>query len=215
MRTLRFYFDYLSPYAYLAWTQIHTLGVEVEPHPILFAALLDANGTRGPAEVPARRRYIIRDLARIAHRFGVPIVAPPAHPFNPLLALRVTALDMTAAQRRALIDALYRATWATGEGITDPAVVQRIASEVGLPADAVERAQQAEIKARIRANSEDAVARGMFGVPTMLVDDQMFWGCDSLQHLAYYLAHGDVVSAEMIETWEHLPAQAVRTRANG
>ena len=93
--------------------------------------------------------------------------------------------------------------------------MQRIASEVGLSADAVERAQHTEIKARIRADTEDAVARGMFGVPTMLVDDQMFWGCDSLPHLAYYLAHGDVVSAEMIERWEHLPAAAVRTRANG
>ncbi|HET9987587.1 MAG TPA: 2-hydroxychromene-2-carboxylate isomerase [Kofleriaceae bacterium] len=215
MRTLRFYFDYLSPYAYLAWTQVHALGVEVEPHPILFAALLDANGTRGPAEVPARRRYIIRDLARIAHRFGVPLVAPPAHPFNPLLALRVTALDMPAAQRRALIDALYGATWATGQGITDPEVVQRIASELGLPVDAVARAQSAEIKARIRANTDDAIARGMFGVPTMLVDDQMFWGCDSLPHLAHYLAHGDVVPAEMIEIWERLPAAAVRTRASG
>jgi 2-hydroxychromene-2-carboxylate isomerase len=215
MRTLRFYFDFISPYAYLAWTQVHSLGVEVEPHPILFAALLDANGTRGPAEVPARRHYIIRDIARIAHRFGVPLVAPPAHPFNPLLALRVTALDMEAAQRRALIDALCRATWATGEGITEPVVGQRIASEVGLSADAVTRAQTTEIKARIRADTDDAVARGMFGVPTMLVDDQMFWGCDSLPHLAYYLAHGDVVSAEMIERWEHLPAAAVRTRANG
>jgi 2-hydroxychromene-2-carboxylate isomerase len=132
-----------------------------------------------------------------------------------LLALRVTALDMQPAQRRELVDALYRAAWATGEGITEPAVVQRIASEVGLPADAVDLARQSEIKARIRANSDDAVARGMFGVPTMLVDDQMFWGCDSLPHLAYYLAHGDVVPAAMIETWEHLPAAAVRTRANG
>jgi 2-hydroxychromene-2-carboxylate isomerase len=215
MRTLRFYFDFISPYAYLAWTQVHALGVEVEPHPILFAALLEANGTRGPAEVPARRRYLIRDVARIAHRFGVPIVAPPAHPFNPLLALRVTALDMEVEQRRALVDALYRAVWATGEGVTSPEVVRRIASEVGLSADAVERAQHTEIKARIRAETDDAVARGMFGVPTMLVDDQMFWGCDSLPHLAYYLAHGDVVSAEMIERWEHLPAAAVRTRTNG
>jgi 2-hydroxychromene-2-carboxylate isomerase len=210
MRVLRFYFDYISPYAYLAWTQVRALGVEVEPHPILFAALLDANGTRGPAEVPARRRYIIRDIVRIAHRFGVPVVAPPAHPFNPVLALRVTALDMAPAQRSALIDALYRAAWATGVGITEASVVQRIASEVGLPGDAVKRAQEADIKARIRAGSDDAVARGMFGVPTMLVDDQMFWGCDSLPHLAYYLAHGDVVSAEMIATWEQLPAGAVR-----
>ena len=213
MRTLRFYFDFISPYAYLAWTQVHTLGVEVEPHPILFAALLDANGTRGPAEVPARRRYIVRDIARIAHRFGVPLVAPPAHPFNPLLALRVTALDMEPAQRRPLIDALYRAAWATGEGITNPEVVQRIASEIGLSADAVARANEPEIKARIRADTEDAVARGMFGVPTMLVDDQMFWGCDSLPHLAHYLAHGDVVPATMIETWENLPASAVRSRS--
>jgi len=212
MRTLRFYFDYISPYAYLAWTQIHALadrhGVAVEPVPVLFAAMLDAHGTKGPAETPARRHYLVRDIARIAHRFGVPVVPPPAHPFNPLLALRVTYL---AAEPRALIDDLYRATWATGEGVADPAVVARIASAHGIP----DIAAAQTMKERVRTETADAIARGLFGVPSIVVDDQLFWGCDSLPHLDHYLAHGDVVSAEIIARWDQLPAGAVRTRSQG
>lgn len=211
MRTLRFYFDYISPYAYLAWTQIHALAerheVVVEPVPVLFAAMLDAHGTKGPAETPARRNYLVRDVARIAHRFGVPLAPPPAHPFNPLLALRVTYL---AAEPRALIDDLYRATWATGEGVADPEVVARLARAHG-----VDSAAAPTMKERVRTETAAAIARGIFGVPSMIVDDQLFWGCDSLPHLEHYLAHGNVVSADVLARWDALPAAAVRTRSQG
>jgi 2-hydroxychromene-2-carboxylate isomerase len=212
--SLRFVFDYQSPYAYLAWTQIHALaarfGVTVEPVPVLFAALLDAHGTRGPAEVPARRRYLIRDVARIAHHLGVPFALPPAHPFNPLLALRVSSLPMTAEQQRVLIDGLFRAAWASGVGVTDPGTVQAIAGGVGLSSRALEDAASAENKSRLRARTAEAVGAGVFGVPTMLVADQMFWGCDSLPHLEHFLGHGDVVPRDLVERWEQLPAGAVR-----
>jgi 2-hydroxychromene-2-carboxylate isomerase len=212
--TLRFFFDYLSPYAYLGWTQIHALAerfaVTVEPVPVLFAGLLDAHGTRGPAETPARRRYLIRDVARLAHRMGVPLALPPAHPFNPLMALRVSSLPMSAEQRRALIDGLFAAAWGSGVGVSDPETVDAIASRVGLPARASEAAASAEVKARLRDETAAAVREGVFGVPTVLVGGQMFWGCDSLSHLEYFLGHGDVVAPDLVERWERLPASAVR-----
>ena len=112
---LRFFFDYVSPYAYIAWTRIHALAArfdrEVEPTPILFAALLDAGGTLGPAEIPAKRAYVVKDVTRLARAHGVPCSPPPAHPFNPLFALRVSSLPMPASTRRALIDRLFMAVW--------------------------------------------------------------------------------------------------------
>src|SRR5262245_64367925 len=92
---VRFLFDYLSPYAYIAWTQVHGLaerhGRQVEPVPILFAALLGTYGHKGPAEIPPKRVYTFKHVVRLAHRVSVPLKPPPAHPFNPLLALRVTS----------------------------------------------------------------------------------------------------------------------------
>jgi len=211
---LRFHFDVISPYAYLAWTQIHAVaergGVTVEPVPVLFASLLEAHGTRGPAEVPAKRAYLIRDVARIAHRFGVPIVPPPAHPFNPLLALRLASLPLPGEQRRRLIDGLFTAAWADGTGVTDRDAVLRIAARAGLPADALARAEDPETKARLRQQCDRAIAEGIFGVPTSTVRGQMFFGCDSFPHLEDFLAGGDVVPPDLVARWADLPAGASR-----
>src|SRR5258706_11469171 len=95
---IELFFDFISPYSYLAFTQAKALGArlgrEVEPKPVLLAGILNALGTKGPAEVPARRAYLMKDLLRAAHRAGISIALPPAHPFNPLPALRIAALDL-------------------------------------------------------------------------------------------------------------------------
>lgn len=214
MDTLRFHFDLVSPYAYLAWTQIHALaeqgGVTVLPVPVLFGVLLDAHGTRGPAEVPARRAYLIHDVVRIAHRFGVPLVPPPAHPFNPLLALRLASLPLPADQQRQLIDGLFAAAWANGTGITERETIAAIAERAGLPSDAPARAEAPETKQRLRAQCDQAIADGVFGVPTMIVRGRMFFGCDSFAHLGYFLEHGDVVPDDVVARWASLPASATR-----
>src|SRR5687768_18570672 len=118
---IEFFFDFISPYAYLASARVEALAArlrqEVEPRPVLFAAMLNALGTKGPAEVPARRAYVVKDVLRAAHRAGVKIALPPAHPFNPLPALRVAALDGDRAIRVRIIDALLDATWCGGGGI--------------------------------------------------------------------------------------------------
>lgn len=214
---IRFYFDFISPYAYLAWTQIHALAARHEravvPVPILFAGLLNAHGQKGPAEIPAKRAYLFKDITRLAHRFGVPATPPPAHPFNPLLALRVSSLPMEATQRRALIDRLYAATWGGGPGVTDPAVIAVAATEAGLDGAAVVReAESPEAKDRVRRQTEEAIAAGAFGVPTMVVGKELFWGVDSLPHLELFLEGRDPVEPDILARWAHLPAAANRLR---
>lgn len=214
MTPVRFCFDFVSPYSYLAWTQIHALsarhGRAVEPVPIVFGAVLSAIGTRGPAEIPAKRAYLVKDIIRLAHALGVPLALPKAHPFNPLLALRVASLPLEAATRRTLIDRLFAAVWAGGPGVTDRAVVAAICAEVGLPERALEDAESPEGKQRLRTQTEQALAAGAFGVPTMLVDGELFWGVDSLPHLDRFFAGKDPVDPELVERWARLPASASR-----
>jgi 2-hydroxychromene-2-carboxylate isomerase len=211
---VKFYFDFISPYAYIAWTQVNALAERnerrVEPLPVLFAALLDAHGQRGPAEIPAKRTYTFRDAYRKAHRLGLPpLVPPPSHPFNPLLALRVASLPLEPAAQRRLIDALYTSTWALGIGVEDPRAVSAAATRAGLDGDALVRAAaEPEAKARLRAATEEAVRRGVFGVPTVLVDDEIFWGTDGLELVEPFLRGEDPLPKDL--AWAERPATAAR-----
>jgi 2-hydroxychromene-2-carboxylate isomerase len=215
---LRFHFDFISPYAYFAWTQIHALagkhGREVEPVPVLFAGLLDAHGTKGPAEVPAKRLYVAKDSMRRARALGVPFAPPPSHPFNPLLALRISSLPLPRDTQRAIIDRFYAATWGDGPGVTDPETVATLVSECGIDgAKAIADATTTEAKERVRAQTERAVREGVFGVPTILVDGELFWGVDSLEHLDRFLAGEAPVDAKMLERWARVMPSSERKQA--
>jgi 2-hydroxychromene-2-carboxylate isomerase len=206
---VRFLFDFVSPYSYLAWTQIHRIaerhGREVEPVPVVLGAILKARNAKGPAEVPHRRVYAARDLARLAHAHGVPLVPPPVHPFNSLLPLRLASLPAPAPKKRALVDALFASTWVTGEGITDRAVVARAAGAAGLGEEALAAAESDENKLRLRRQTDEALAAGVFGVPTMFAGGEMFFGNDSLPHLERFL-RGELpaIPAELVE-WGRKP----------
>lgn len=213
---IRFLFDYISPYAYLAWTQLPALaarhGREVEPVPLLFAGLLNALGTKGPAEVAPRRVYIFKHTWRLAHGFGVPLTPPPAHPFNPLLALRVTAAVEDLEARRRLVSALFAAVWGGGGGVEGAERVGALVGSAGLDAQALlAAAQSPAVKERIRRNTEEALAAGAFGVPTFLVEGELFFGVDSMGHLEQFLRGEDPLRPEELERWRHLPASASRT----
>jgi 2-hydroxychromene-2-carboxylate isomerase len=207
---ITFHFDFISPYAYLAWTQIHALaarhGKRVVPIPTLLAALLAHGATKGPAEIPAKRAYLVVDTIRTARLLGVTFVPPASHPFNPLLPLRVASLDATDDERRARIDALFSAAWAKGEPIDTPEAVTRVLGD----GDLARRAQEPAAKERLRAQTETAIASGVFGVPTIIVGGDVFWGVDSLGHLERHLrGEGVDTRAEMVK-W--LPVRATAQR---
>jgi 2-hydroxychromene-2-carboxylate isomerase len=220
---ITFHFDFISPYSYLAWTQIHALaarhGRRVVPVPTLLAALLAHGATKGPAEIPAKRAYLVVDTVRTARLLGVPLVPPASHPFNPLLPLRVASLDGTEDERRARIDALFTAAWAKGEPIDTDEAVTRVLGD----RDLATRAREPAAKERLRAQTDAAIAAGVFGVPTMNVDGSaggtsqtpnahgdMFWGVDSLGHLERHLRGEGVDTGAEMAKW--LPVRATASR---
>src|SRR5262249_39402595 len=144
---------------------------------------------------------MMRDCLRTAHRLGVPFAPPPAHPFNPLLALRVTCVA-EPEHRRALVDALFAAVWATGEGIEATAA---IAGEA-----LVAKASTQEAKDQLRRNTDEAIAAGVFGVPTILAGTELFWGLDSLPNLVQHLRGADPPLAETIARWRTIRPSAQR-----
>lgn len=213
---LRFFFDYVSPYAYLAWTQLPALasrhGRTVEPLPVLFAGVLNALGTTGPAEVKQKRFYVYKQTQRMAHELGVPFRYPEAHPFNPLLALRVTAAVKDEEARRRLVSALYAAVWAGEGGLLTPERVGTAVASVGLDARALlAAAQTPEVKDQVRRNTEELIALEGFGVPTVVADGELFFGVDSLGHLERFLRGEDPLTPEEKERLRTLPVAASRS----
>lgn len=196
MATLRFYFDYISTNAYLAWLQMPTLarryGLLVEPVPVLFAGLLEAHGTSGPAETPAKALWMFKNNLRKAALLGAPLKAPAFHPFNPLLALRATTAARDFDECDALVTRLMEAVWVREEHVSEPEVVERAARDVGIDGAAlVAAANTPEIKAELRRQTDDAIARGVFGVPAMEANGEIFWGYDDLPYLELFLAGDD------------------------
>jgi 2-hydroxychromene-2-carboxylate isomerase len=139
---------------------------------------------------------------RKAALLGLELNPPRHHPWNPLLSLRISGSQLPESQRRALIDALFRAAWVEGLHLSEPAVVEAIATSTGLDGPAlVAAAQQPEAKARLRTQTDLAIAAGVFCVPTMMVDNELFWGYDDWPFLELYLAGKDPLEPRRAERW--------------
>ena len=207
MRTLRFYFDPISSNAYLAWLRMPELAqrfdLDVEPTPVLFAALLEANGQLGPAEIRPKARWMSRNTLRKAAILGVRLRPPPSHPFNPLLALRVSSLALPPLEKRALVGALLEATWSRQLDVSDPDVVARVAEDAGLPdgRGLVQQAQDPAVKQRLRDQTDAAIASGVFGVPMFEAEGELFWGYDDLPYLEMVLAGEDPMDPDEAAYW--------------
>jgi 2-hydroxychromene-2-carboxylate isomerase len=215
--TVRFLFDYISSNAYLAWVELPKIaaryGAAIEPVPVLFAGLLEAHGQLGPAEVRPKALWMARNNLRKAALLGVRIEPPRHHPFNPLLALRVSGLPMPEERRRALIGALFEAVWADGLHVSDPDTVAAVAARAGLDGPAiVAAAGEPAAKARLRADTDAAIASGVFGVPTMQVGGELFWGYDDLPYLELHLAGKDPLDAAEAAKWNRGVTASARRR---
>jgi 2-hydroxychromene-2-carboxylate isomerase len=214
---IRFYFDYISSNAYLAWKRLPQLaatwGASVEPIPVLFAGLLEAHGQLGPAEVRPKAYWMWRNNLRKAAQLGVPLRPPAFHPFNPLLALRVSSLPLSDPERREVIDRLFEAVWVRKLHVSEPETVESLLAEVGLAgADLVAQALRPEAKARLRKQTDDAIAGGVFGVPTMVVGRELFWGYDDLPFLELHLAGKDPIDPAEAERAAMEPPRASAAR---
>lgn len=191
MSDVDLWFDPISPYAWLAARQLDRIDAlaAVRGRPVLFAGLLDHHGNVGPAEIPSKRAYTFRDVVRTADRLGLRVEGPPAHPFNPLTALRACVSIDDDASRRRLAVALMDAAWAEGRDLESSDVVRDVAARVGLDADAIVAAtREPAIKQRLFDATQEAIAAGVFGVPSFVVEGEVFWGSDRLDALLHRLA---------------------------
>jgi len=172
---LRWYFDFISPFAFLQWPKVRALMETdpVVPVPIVFGAVLDAIGQKGPAEIPGKRVFTYRHALWRARQRGIELRFPPAHPFNPLAALR---LCIAAGGTPAAIDAIFDWIWVRGEAGDNAESLAPVAARLGVPTSAL--ADDA-VKAALRENTATAVAAGVFGVPTLTIGDALFWGDDA------------------------------------
>ena len=173
---VRWYFDFISPFAYLQRPRIRELArtQAIEYRPILFAGLLQRLEHKGPAEMPDKRRFTYRHVVWRARRLGRPLRFPPAHPFNPLAALR---LCIAAGGSDAAIDAIFDHLWRDGLRGDDAASLAPVAERLGL--DAAAAIADPGVKAQLQANFDAAVADGVFGVPTLAAGGEVFWGEDA------------------------------------
>jgi 2-hydroxychromene-2-carboxylate isomerase len=203
-------FDIISPFAYLAFPQLSRLPahVSVEFVPVLLAGLLRHFGQLGPAEIPSKRRFTYRFVLWRARQLGLRMRMPPVHPFNPLAALRL--LIAAGSDRRAagtVLDAVFR----DGRDVSDPAVIADLARLLGIADPQVAIADPA-IKERLRANTDWAIARGIFGVPTVLIGEELFWGHDALDMALDYLRHPDAFRDPLMQAADTVPIGVTRSR---
>ena len=215
MHQIDFYLDFISPYAYLAFEKLPEtlmgLSYSVSYKPVLFAAMLQHHGQLGPAEIKPKRDWTYRQVAWLAHANGVEMQMPAAHPFNPLPLLRLAlAGSAGGTSNRYVTETIFRHVWRGGADAADPQRLQALARQLALQRDA----DGAAVKAQLRVNTEEAITRGLFGVPTMAVDDKLFWGFDALPMLRDYLCGDAWFASGAWEAAARLPVGVSRVKGH-
>jgi 2-hydroxychromene-2-carboxylate isomerase len=188
MKHITFYLDFISPYAYLAFEKLpevlQGLSYSVDYKPLLFAGLLKHHGQLGPAEIQPKRDWTYRQILWLAHTQAVPLQMPASHPFNPLALLRLAlAGGAGGLSNRYVCETVFRHVWRGGENASDSARLEVLRRTLAPARDP----DSAEVKAELKSNTDEAIAAGLFGVPTYVVDGKVFWGLDALPMLRAYL----------------------------
>ncbi|HEU0154343.1 MAG TPA: 2-hydroxychromene-2-carboxylate isomerase [Arenimonas sp.] len=185
------YFDFISPFAYLAWPRVRALAArhDIALRPIMFAGLLGHHGHKGPAEIAPKRTFTYRHVLWQAKQRGVPLAFPPTHPFNPLLALRLCVAAGTTPEA---ITAIFDWIWAQGRAADDPEAIAPLAAALGV--DDASALSSPAVKETLRANYDAALAEGVFGVPTLVIDGEVFWGDDAMDFAEAFLADPGLLS---------------------
>jgi 2-hydroxychromene-2-carboxylate isomerase len=218
MKTVRFYFDFISPYSWLALNEAGAFaeehGVVWEMRPVVYGKLLDETGLVGPAETRAKRRYTFHDVARRAHRLGLKLQGPPAHPFRSLEALRTAVVFREEPSILELCAAIADAAWSRGLDLTDVEVLRTIVRECGLdPRDLPERIAAPAVKDLLRTWTQEALDLGVFGVPTFVYAGELFWGHDRLPDIGRRVEGTVPPSSELVETLAERPRGIDRRRS--
>lgn len=205
MKTIEWYFDFVSPYSYLALYRLKELkDCTVEYRPVLFAGLLGHFGQKGPAEIAAKRLWTYRWCTWWAQKLGVPFRFPAKHPFNPLPYLR---LAIALECRPDAVLHIFDDIWTSAQDAGEPHRFERLCRQLGVDP---ERLAGQEVKDALKRNTDAAAARGVFGVPSFVVDGEVFWGADAIDFLKAFLASPGLFQSEEMKRVSSLPVGAAR-----
>jgi 2-hydroxychromene-2-carboxylate isomerase len=193
-RQVEFYFDFGSPYSYLAYKALPAIaaahGAGIAWRPMLLGGVFKASGNHSPIEIPAKQRWLRDDLERWARRYGAPFAHNPHFPVNTLTLMRGAAgLQLKGGNFPRYVEAMFSAMWERQRNLGDPAEIAAVLGEAGFdPRAFVALVGDAAVKEQLKKLTDEAVARGVFGAPTFFVDGEMFWGQDRLDFVAEALA---------------------------
>jgi 2-hydroxychromene-2-carboxylate isomerase len=200
----QWYFDVVSPYSYLQTADLDRLPstIEVVPKPVLLGALLKTAGIKAPADVPAKRLHLYRQCVWFARQRNIPFCMPPRHPFNSLAALRLLcSLGPTIEQAHLACKFVF----GQGNDPSTPEGLRKLAEVLGIQATEV-TISAASNKAKLRANTDEAVAFGAWGVPTFVVNGELFWGADSFPMVLEFLNNSQLFETPEMKRVDNLPS---------
>lgn len=203
-------FDFLSPFSYFSLKQLPDLpeDTDVEFVPVLFAGLLNHYGQIGNAEIASKRRFTYRFALWRARQMAIPIAMPPTHPFNPLSALR---LAIAAGCSHNAVETIFDAVFKEGRDVSDAAVIEELAGRLGI-ADVSKALSDPAVKQKLHDNTAWAIAHGVFGVPTFVIGEEIFWGHDAFDMVLDYLRDPAMFDDPMMRKADSLPVGVARTR---
>ncbi len=204
MKELNFYFDYLSPFSYFAWLKLASLRSElnlrVNFRPVALGPLLNHWGIKGPGEVQPKREFLLKEMLRYASKNKIEFTTPKTHPFNSLYALRLSLLEVAGPHQEKVIDSFWKAGWQKRIDMGSPEELIETLKMNNLPADELyEKSFSREAKVALKANIQEAIDFGAFGVPSFVVDHELFWGSDSMDHLRDFIKGQDCLDRAKLE----------------
>ena len=193
-KTVEFFFDFGSPYSYLAYKALPAIaaahGAQIVWRPMLLGGVFKATGNHSPVEIPAKGKWLDRDLQRWATRYGAPFRHNPHFPINTLVLMRGAAgMQLRGMDFPKYMETVFHAMWGEPRNLGDTQELAAALRQAGFDADAfLALVNDAQVKDQLKKNTEEAVARGVFGAPTFFVGEDMFWGQDRLDFVAEALA---------------------------
>ena len=205
MRKANWYFDFISPFAYLQNCRLDEFPSDlcINRKPLVFAGLLNHWGTKGPAELSSKRLFSYRHVQWLAGKLGVPLLFPEKHPFNPITLLR---LCIAANCSKKAVDAIFNCIWVEGLSGDDPDNWTRFCEAVKISeSEASEKISSLEIKQELKLNGEEALEQGVFGVPTLVMNGNLFWGFDTTDMAIEYLSDPKLFESSDMKRLATLP----------
>lgn len=190
MKKIDFYFDFLSPYSYFAWKNHKKISEQFNYKPVLMGKLFSHFEFRGPGEIPVKRDSELKKCFRYADLHNLDFTPPPSFPFNPLGIIRLATRSASGAKQAQVIDLIFKTVWGEGTILEDPERIEELLQTNGLE-DIFEKSFSKESKLELKANIKEAIQLKIFGVPTFKVNDEVFWGNDSIELMTHHLDGND------------------------